>query len=110
MPGPVQQSIYDDLQQAFDPSYLVVTNESGQHNVPAGSESHFKVVMVAAAFENQRLIRRHQSINHALADQLAHKIHALAIHAYTKDDWAAKGEKPPLSPNCLGGEQSSTMQ
>ncbi len=106
MAGPIQQSIYDDLQTHFEPSYLVVTNESHRHNVPPGSESHFKVIVVSSVFENQRLVRRHQSINRTLAKQLANEIHALSIHAYTPEDWSAKGEHAPLSPNCLGGEQS----
>ena len=38
MAGVIQQSIYDALSAIFDPSYLVVTNESHQHNVPPGSE------------------------------------------------------------------------
>ncbi|MCH1557094.1 MAG: BolA/IbaG family iron-sulfur metabolism protein [Pseudomonadales bacterium] len=106
MAGPIQQSIYSDLQADFDPAYLVVTNESHRHNVPPGSESHFKVVVVSSLFENQRLVHRHQSINRTLAKQLAHEIHALAIHAYTPEDWSAKGGEAPLSPNCLGGEQT----
>lgn len=34
------------LAEAFRPLHLEVVNESGNHNVPAGSETHFKVVVV----------------------------------------------------------------
>lgn len=42
-PGPVEAAITAKLSAAFDPSHLHVLNESGNHNVPPGSESHFKV-------------------------------------------------------------------
>lgn len=35
------------LRTAFDPVFLEVVDESYRHNVPAGSESHFKVVLVS---------------------------------------------------------------
>ena len=103
MAGVIQQSIYDALSATFDPSYLVVTNESHQHNVPPGSESHFKVVVVSASFVDQRLIQRHQRVNRALATQLNGQIHALSMHTYSQNEWIHKGEAAPLSPNCLGG-------
>ena len=34
-----------------------VINESSGHNVPAGSESHFKVVVVSEAFAAQKLLQ-----------------------------------------------------
>ena len=53
----VLETIQTKLAEAFDPEHLEVINESGSHNVPAGSESHFKVVIVANAFEGQRFAR-----------------------------------------------------
>ena len=103
MAGVIQQSIYEALAATFDPSYLVVTNESHQHNVPSGSESHFKVVVVSESFVDQRLIQRHQRVNRALATQLNGQIHALSMHTYSQTEWKQKGEAAPLSPNCLGG-------
>ncbi|MEJ6670168.1 MAG: BolA/IbaG family iron-sulfur metabolism protein [Pseudomonadales bacterium] len=103
MAGVIQQSIYEALTAAFDPSYLVVTNESHQHNVPPGSESHFKVIVVSESFAGERLIQRHQRVNRVLAAQLNGQIHALSMHTYAQDEWLMKGEAAPLSPNCLGG-------
>ena len=103
MVGVIQQSIFEALTAAFDPSYLVVTNESHQHNVPRGSESHFKVVVVSETFAGERLIQRHKRVNRVLAVQLSHQIHALSMHTYAQDEWVKKGEAAPLSPNCLGG-------
>ncbi|MGL5006936.1 MAG: transcriptional regulator BolA [Plesiomonas sp.] len=91
------------LNAAFVPAYLQVTNESHQHNVPIGSESHFKVVIVCAAFEGQRLLARHRAVNTVLADELAHSIHALALHTYTVEEWADIADNVPQSPVCHGG-------
>lgn len=42
----VQTRIEDKLGTNLDLKHLEVINESGNHNVPPGSESHFKVVLV----------------------------------------------------------------
>ncbi|MEW6995184.1 BolA family protein [Colwelliaceae bacterium MEBiC 14330] len=99
--------IEQKLQDAFAPSHLDVINESNNHNVPPGSESHFKVVIVAKAFEGERLIKRHRLVNTVLAKELAENIHALALHTYTDEQWQAHyAAHTPNSPKCLGGEKS----
>jgi BolA protein len=102
----VQQTITDKLRDALAPDYLDVLNESHMHNVPAGSESHFKVVAVAECFEGKPLIQRHRLINAALAEELAGKIHALALHTMTPAEWAARGERVADSPECRGGSKA----
>ena len=72
-------------------------------NVPAGSESHFKVVMVSETFEAMPLIARHRQVNRILSHELANDIHALAIHTYTAREWRKKNGEAPMSPPCLGG-------
>ncbi|OOF24866.1 BolA family transcriptional regulator [Salinivibrio proteolyticus] len=98
----IQTQITEKLEQAFSPSFLDVRNESFMHNVPEGSESHFKVVVVSDAFDGQRLIQRHRAVNATLSDELAHHIHALAIHTYTPQEWASQAQAPD-SPACRGG-------
>lgn len=101
----VQATIENKLTEAFAPSYLEVVNESNNHNVPPGSESHFKVTVVSEAFAGKRLLQRHRAINQTLADELANKIHALAMHTYTADEWQAQNQTSPQSPNCMGGSK-----
>lgn len=101
----VQSSIEAKLQQEFRPSHLEVINESNMHNVPPGSESHFKVVVVSECFEGKRKVPRHQSIYKVLAQELDGLIHALAMHTYTPEEWAAEGQSPN-SPECLGGSKA----
>ena len=96
--------IEEKLLSAFSPLYLDVINESNNHNVPPGSESHFKVIIVTNNFAEERLIKRHRSVNKILAEELAEKIHALALHTYTEKEWKDYyADNTPLSPNCLGG-------
>ncbi|TNF80812.1 MAG: BolA/IbaG family iron-sulfur metabolism protein [Gammaproteobacteria bacterium] len=102
----IQDTINEKLDQRFDLKHLEVVNESGNHNVPPGSETHFKVVMVSTDFEGARLLTRHRAVNEALADELAGGVHALALHTYTPDEWQARFGNAPMSPPCLGGKAS----
>lgn len=102
----VQSTIETKLAAALDPVHLQVINESGNHNVPAGSESHFKVIVVAAEFDGKRLIARHRRVNEVLADELAHSIHALAVHTYTAAEWRERFGEAPMSPPCLHGSRA----
>lgn len=101
----VQTSIEDKLMTALSPEYLLVINESHQHNVPQGSESHFKVVVSTKEFEGMRLLGRHRMINKTLADELAGEVHALALHTYTPDEWKDVAGQFPDSPRCMGGSK-----
>ena len=99
----VQSIIEDKLTAGFALLHLQVLNESDNHNVPAGSESHFKVVLVSNDFEGETLIKRHRTVNQILTDELANQIHALALHTYTESEWCAKNGEAPMSPPCRGG-------
>ena len=59
-----------DVCSARCPSPQVI-NESSGHNVPKGSETHFKVVVVSDSFDGQMLIARHRMVNEILADELS---------------------------------------
>ncbi|WP_070970731.1 transcriptional regulator BolA [Vibrio sonorensis] len=102
----LQAILEQKLQQEFEPSYLEVLNESYMHNVPAGSESHFKLVIVSKKFEGLRLIARHRLVNGLLAEELAGSIHALSMHTFTDQEWQEKNNTAPDSPMCLGGGKS----
>ncbi|WP_341663098.1 transcriptional regulator BolA [Vibrio sp.] len=101
----VHETIEAKLSDYFKPQYLEVLNESYMHNVPEGSESHFKVIIVSEKFAGQRLIGRHRQVNQVLADELANHIHALSIHTYTTEEWNKQNQVAPDSPMCLGGSK-----
>lgn len=92
--------------QSLQPQFLEVTNESHMHNVPQGSESHFKVIIVSDEFNGKMLLARHRMVNSILADELAHAIHALVLHTMTIEEWSKKNKTTKNSPPCLGGSKS----
>lgn len=98
----MKNTIEKKLSARFEPERLEVLDESHNHNVPAGAESHFRVTVVSDDFGNQNLLARHRAINATLAEELAAQVHALAIHAYTPEEWQARNGTPE-SPPCLGG-------
>ncbi|AFJ47958.1 transcriptional regulator BolA [Shimwellia blattae] len=98
----VREQIEAKLKTAFDPVFLEVTDESYRHNVPAGSESHFKVVLVSDRFTGERFLNRHRLIYGTLSDELANTVHALALHTYTPKEWSALEDTLSASPPCRG--------
>ena len=100
----MQQTTELKLAKQVQAAHLEVINESANHNVPPGSESHFKVVVVSDDFTGKNLLARHRLINQILADELQHKIHALALHTYSVQEWQEKTGAAPVSPPCLGGD------
>ena len=97
----MQITIEKKLNNALQPAFLEVVNESSMHSGPA-TESHFKVVAVSKAFEGKMLIARHRMINEALGDEL-NTIHALSLHTMTPDEYFEKAGKVADSPQCGGG-------
>ncbi len=101
MSGPFQSEITKLIQQAFDPEVLDVVNESQNHNVPKGSESHFKLVCVSSKFKDKNLVQRQRDVYAVLSDIMKNKIHALALHTFTPDEWKTASQKVLLSPRCI---------
>jgi len=98
----VAQIINDTLVDALAPMHLDIINESSMHNVPANSETHFKVIVVSNSFTDNTLIQRHRTINKLLADQLAGPIHALSLHTHTENEWHRINlKKKPLPPSVI---------
>ncbi|AUH01700.1 transcriptional regulator BolA [Pectobacteriaceae bacterium CE70] len=98
----IRENIEAKLRSSFAPEHLEVINESYRHNVPAGSESHFKVVVVSEHFSGEKVISRHRAIYGVLAEELADSVHALALHTYTPKEWNDLKNAVPSSPPCGG--------
>ena len=103
----VQETIENKITEALSPSYLTVMNESYMHSVPPGSESHFKLVIVTDSFHDVPRVRRHQTVNGILKDELAGPLHALSMETLTPEEWERKGGVVRESPDCLGGGKRS---
>ena len=82
----VEASIREKLVQALQPTRLDVVNEShlhaGHRSSPGTGDSHYRVLVVSAAFAGKSRIDRHRMVNDALAAELKDKVHALAIKAH----------------------------
>ena len=84
--GPIESQIVNTLSSSMNLLSLKIINESFMHNVPEGSESHFKIVVVTNDFNNLSIIQRHKLI-YKILDNLMNKIHALSIHAFNEEEF-----------------------
>lgn len=71
---------------ALEPIRLDVINESelhaGHRSSPGTGESHFRLLVVSPAFTGKSRVERHRMVNEILAEELAGRIHALALKTY----------------------------
>ena len=66
----VEATIREKLTQAFAPTRLDVINEShlhaGHRSSPGTGDSHFRVLIVSAAFAGTSRVARHRAVNKLL--------------------------------------------
>jgi BolA protein len=78
--------ITQKLTNAFTPDSVLVIDESRLHEGHAGSrpggETHFRIDIVSKAFAGKSRLDRHRMINALLTEELAGRVHALAIKAH----------------------------
>jgi BolA protein len=71
------------LRAGFAPVSLEVVDDSARHaghaGAGAGGETHFNVVMVAAAFAGLSRVERSRRVHQALAEEFSAGLHALAL-------------------------------
>ena len=108
----VQERMERKLREGLEVIHLEVENESNQHNVPTGSESHFKVVVVSPSFEGRNLVARHREVYRLLGEELRTGVHC-ACPAYLYRSGLARGgyqrpRLPPVSGRNGEGEQRSS--
>jgi len=79
----VADSMKSKLETAFDPVELEIVDESHLHAGHSGwkpeGETHFRVTIVSPAFEGLSRVERHREVHAVLADELASRVHALAL-------------------------------
>ncbi len=88
----VSESIHLKLSRALEPAEVVVVDESHLHAGHAGAreggESHFRIRVVAAAFEGLGRVARQRMINDILKEELSGPIHALVMKTLTPGEAA----------------------
>ena len=76
----------DKLTEGLSPSRLDIVNESelhaGHRGSPGTGESHFRILIVSDAFAGKSRVDRHRMVNALLADELAGRVHALALKTF----------------------------
>jgi BolA protein len=92
------QRISATLAAAFSPALLQIHDESARHAGHAGAqpggETHFAVLLVAAAFAHQTRVARSRIVHAALADEFASGLHALSLTLRTPEEHAAIDRTP----------------
>jgi len=89
----VSKSIHAKLTDALSPERLEIADESHLHAGHAGAreggESHFRLLVVARAFEGLNRVQRQRLVNQALKAELDGPVHALAMKTLTPEEAAA---------------------
>jgi BolA protein len=82
------------LNAALAASSVHIDDDSAAHAGHAGASagSHYTVTIVAARFAGKPRVVRHRLVYDALADELRQGIHALAIKAFTPEEFADQFE------------------
>jgi stress-induced morphogen len=106
MDGPIETAIRAKLTERFQPTHLEVVNESHTHSVPKNSETHFKVLIVSAAFAGIARIDRQRLVNETLKAELSGGVHALTQKTLSPTEWETQSANLNfVSPDCHGGSK-----
>ncbi|MGE0256283.1 MAG: BolA family protein [Alphaproteobacteria bacterium] len=91
----VAAAIRDKISRALQPSHVELVDDSARHAGHAGAreggETHFNLLVVAAAFAGHGRVARQRMVYAALAEELAGPVHALAVRALTPEEARAAG-------------------
>jgi BolA protein len=90
----VAAAIQAKLTAALNPLRLEIVDESARHAGHAGiqghggtgGETHFRLTIVSHMFEGQSRMARQRMVYDALAHELAHGVHAIAMTTLTPDE------------------------
>jgi BolA protein len=76
------------LERELAPVSLEIIDDSAKHAGHAGAREggHFRVAVVAAAFEGRSQLERHRLVYAAVAPLMGQGVHALSIVARTPDE------------------------
>ena len=79
----MKKRIEEKLREKFQPSFLEVKNNSGQHRGHSGDngsgETHFAIVIAAAELQKLNKVAAHRKINEIIKEEFAKGLHALEI-------------------------------
>ena len=85
-----QQRVERVLRERLDAQHLEIEDESHRHAGHAGARaggSHYRLTIVAECFAGRSRLERHRILYDALGSMMEGEIHALAIRAFTPEEW-----------------------
>ena len=92
----IAKTIEEKLTKAYAPQSFELIDEShlhaGHNEAAKSGETHFRLRMVAAAFEGVSRLDRQRQVLGVLKDELAGPVHALALKLKTPDEAAKDAE------------------
>ena len=78
-----KERMHEKLTEAFAPEALEIIDESEAHRghggYQEGGETHFKIVIKAAAFNNMNRVAQQRAVMAAVKQELDERVHALAL-------------------------------
>ncbi|KAE9411235.1 bola-like protein, partial [Gymnopus androsaceus JB14] len=94
LPGPVETAIRSKLVSSFQPTTLVISNDSYLHRNHApmraqgggSGETHFSLEIVSDKFEGKTTMQRHRLIYSTLSEELNQGLHSLSLKTRTKHE------------------------
>ena len=75
---------------SLSPVVLALDDDSAEHAGHAGAAAgggHFSLLIVSEQFAGLPRLARHRAVLDRVADLIPHPVHALAIRAYTPDEF-----------------------
>lgn len=87
-PNTRAEEIERRLQEAFQPTYLEIQDDSAQHigHKSAGGAGHFSVKIVSSKFNALSRLARHRAVFSAVENLLGTEVHALSVIARTPEE------------------------
>jgi BolA protein len=93
--GPIAQRIREKIMNRLTPVDLRLEDESARHAGHAGhdsrGESHFALTVVSERFAGMNRVDRQRLVYGILAEELAERVHALALTLKTPEEVSRKG-------------------
>ncbi len=80
----------------LEPAHVDLRDDSASHAGHAGAAGgagHFSVTVVSERFAGVARLARHRAVLDRVADLIPHPVHALAIRAYTPDEFFTSHER-----------------
>ena len=80
----------------LSPILVDIHDDSAEHAGHAGAAAgggHFSLVIVSKAFTGQNRLARHRAVLERVGDLIPHPVHALAIQAYSPEEFNLHSQK-----------------